>query len=104
MILSRAVWADATGRYAENPFNPRPTCAYLVNGQGQGCIAVTGTQDQYLDFINCLAWVQYGSRPAQALREVRFLAERTAVLEGDIEAEVVTWYLPSVRVAPEVSQ
>lgn len=107
MILSRQVWAEATGRYAENPFNPTPVPDYRFLG-GPLCIAVTGTQDQYVDFINCLAWVQHGSTPLLALAELRFLTERTCVIPHvrrvTPEGEVSLWYLPSVRVAPEVNQ
>lgn len=100
MILSREVWRAALD--CMNPFLA-PVRDYQPDGQRSPCIAITGNQDAYMEFISCLAWVQYGTRPALALAEIKFLTERTVVAEGQIEAETVTWFLPTVHVFPEVT-
>lgn len=103
MILSRQVWADATGRYAEDPFNPEPHREYRPTPFGPECIAITGTLNNYLDFIEALVWVQYGTTPALALTEMRYLlgATRTWPAPHTNDPEVVVWYIPSVRVMRE---
>jgi hypothetical protein len=103
MILSREVWADATGRFAEDPFNPEPHREYKPTPFGPPCIAITGDQQQYMDFIGCLVWVQFASTPVLALQEMRFLMDRTRVWPAPhtTDPEVVVWYLPSVRVTQE---
>lgn len=105
MILSRQVWADATGRFAEDPFNPVPVNNYRPTPFGPECIAVTGTQDNYLHFIEALVWVQYGSTPILALQEMRFLLGATRIWPAPHtnDPEVAVWYIPSVRVQKEAA-
>ena len=103
MILSREVWADAIGRYAEDPFNPEVHREYRPTPFGPECIAITGTQQAYMDFIGCLVWVQYAQTPVRALRELRSLVEATRVWPAPhtTDPEVVVWYIPNVRVQKE---
>lgn len=105
MILSREVWADATGRYGEDPLNPTPIVVYRPTPFGPDCIAITGTQTEYLHFIECLVWVQYATTPIVALQEMRFLLGATRVWPAPHtnDPEVVVWYIPSVRVVKEAA-
>lgn len=105
MILSSQIWADATGRYAEDPFNPEVFREYRPTPFGPECIAITGTQQNYLDFIECLVWVQYATTPILALQEMRSLIEATRIWPAPHtnDPEVVVWYIPSVRVQKEAA-